>query len=136
MFQTFQHTESCTGHILINKGHGKWLKIVKLSLVWVLLNVVVLRIWWLQSDRLVQHGVHWPVVVVCAGVRNFCTFFIAFVPISCFKRLLLQKVIMGCKLLKISLKLLGMLNMYQCLLMLNMYQCLVIISFLFGSTSI
>ena len=47
--------------------------------------------------------------------------------VSCFKVVFLRKAIMGCKLLNISLKLLSMLNMYQCLF---------VISFIFGSTGL
>ena len=61
---------------------------------------------------------------VCVGVRNFWLFLIVFVPISCFKLAFLRKAIMSCKLLNISLKLLSMLNMCQCLF---------IISFIFDS---
>ena len=49
-----------------------------------------------------------------------------FVPISCFKRAFLRKAIMSCE-LDISLKL---------LLMFNMCQCLFIISSMFGSTEL
>ena len=48
-----------------------------------------------------------------------------FVAISCFKILFLQKVVMSCELLNISLKLLSIFNMCQCLF---------IIFFIFGST--
>ena len=64
-------------------------------------------------------------VVVSVGVRNFWFFLIVFVPISYFKLEFLRKAIIGCKLLNISLKLLSMLNMCQCLF---------IIFFIFGST--
>ena len=50
-----------------------------------------------------------------------------FVPISCFKLVFLWKAIAGFKLLHISLKLLSMSNMCQCLF---------IISFIFGSTGL
>ena len=84
------------------------------------------RLWtyWQQSDWLVYHWVHWP-MVVCVDVTNFLLFLIVFASINCFKFMLLRKAIMGCKLLKISLKL---------LLMLNKCQCLFIISFIFGRT--
>ena len=52
-------------------------------------------------------------------------FLIVFVPISCFKLVILRKAMMGCKLLNISLKLLSMLNMG-----------FLIISFIFGSTGL
>ena len=68
---------------------------------------------------------HWPGVVVCVDGRNFWLFLIVFVPINCFKLVFLWKAVMSCKLLNISLKL---------LLMVNMCQCLFIISFIFGST--
>ena len=48
-----------------------------------------------------------------------------FVIIRCFKLVFLRKAIMGCMMLNISLKLLSVLNMCQCLF---------IISFMFGST--
>ena len=60
-------------------------------------------------------------------MRNFWLFLIVFVPISCFKLVFLRKAIMSCKLLNISLKLLSMFNMCQCLF---------IISFMFGSTGL
>ena len=82
-----------------------------------------LRTRWQQSDLLIQHGVHQPLV----SVRNFWLFLIVFVPISCFKLVFLWKAIMGCKLLNISLKVQSMLNMCQCLF---------IISFIFGSTGL
>ena len=88
MFQTSQHTESCTWCTLVSR----W---------------------------------HWPAVVVCVGVRNFCLFLIVFVPISYFNLVFLRKAIMSCELLYISLKLLSIFNMWQCLF---------IISFMFGST--
>ena len=50
-----------------------------------------------------------------------------YVPISCFKFVFLRKAIMSCELLNISLKLLSMFNMCQCLF---------IISFMFGSTEL
>ena len=49
------------------------------------------------------------------------------IPISCFKLVFLRKAIMSCELLNISLKLLSMFNMCQCLF---------IISFMFGSTEL
>ena len=61
------------------------------------------------------------------GVGNSWLFFIVFVSISYFKLVFLQKAIMGCILLNVSLKL---------LLALNMYQCLFIISFIFSSTGL
>ena len=60
-------------------------------------------------------------------MRHFWLFLIVFVPINCFKLVFLQKSIMGCKLVSISLKV---------LLMLNVCQCLFIISFIFGSTGL
>ena len=50
-----------------------------------------------------------------------------FVPISCFKLVFLRKAIISCELLNISLKLLSMFNMCQCLF---------ITSFMFGSTEL
>ena len=58
---------------------------------------------------------------------NFWLFLIVFVPISCFKLTFLRKGIMGCESLNISLKLLSMFNMCQCLF---------IVSFMFGSTEL
>ena len=66
-------------------------------------------------------------VVVCADVRNFWLFLIVFVLISCFKLKFLRKGIMSWKLLNISLKLLSIFNMCQCLF---------IIFFMFGSTEL
>ena len=60
-------------------------------------------------------------------MRNFWLLLIAFVPISCFKLVLLWKAIMSCELLNISLKLLSVFNMCQCLF---------IISIMFGSTEL
>ena len=60
----------------------------------------------------------------CVGVRNFWLFLIVFVHISCFKLKFLRKAMMSCELLNISLKLLSMFNMCQCLFL---------ISFKFGS---
>ena len=54
-------------------------------------------------------------------------FLIVFVHISCFKLAFFTEVIMGYKSLNVSLKL---------LLILNMCQCLFIISFIFGSTGL
>ena len=65
--------------------------------------------------------------VVCVGVRIFWLFFIMFVPVGCFKLVFLRKAIMNCTLLKVSLKL---------LLMLNMSYFLLIVSFIFGSTGL
>ena len=65
-------------------------------------------------------------VVVCVGVRNFWLFLV-FVPISCFKLVFLQKAIISCGLLNISLKLLPRFNMCQCLF---------IIYFMFGSSEL
>ena len=58
-------------------------------------------------------------------MRNLWLFFIVFFPVSCFKLLFLRKAIISCELLNISLKLLSMFNMRQCLFF---------ISFMFGST--
>ena len=75
-------------------------------------------------------GVTWgtlTAVAVCVGVRFFWLFLIVFVPVSCFKLVFLWKVIMSCELLNISLKLMSMFNMCQCLF---------IMSFMFGSTEL
>ena len=66
-------------------------------------------------------------VVVCADVRNFWLVLIVFVLISCFKLEFLRKGIMSWKLLNISLKLLSIFNMCQCLF---------IIFFMSGSTEL
>ena len=57
-------------------------------------------------------------------MRNFWLFFIVFVPISCFKLVILRKTVMIYILLNVSLKPMWMLNMCQCLF---------IISFIFGN---
>ena len=59
-----------------------------------------------------KHGVHWPMVVGCGCMRNFWLFFV-FAPISSFKRT--RKAIKVCILFVVSLKLLLMFNMCQCL---------------------
>ena len=75
-------------------------------------------------------GVTWGTLTCgCCLCRcdTFLVFLILFVPISCFNLVFLRKDIMGCKLLNISLKLLSMCNIFQCLF---------IISFIFGSTGL
>ena len=74
-----------------------------------------------------EHGVHWSVVAVCVYVKTFWLLFILFIPISCFKFTFSLKATMGCTLLYVSLKL---------LLMPSMFQCLFIISFIFGNTGL
>ena len=74
-------------------------------------------------------GVTWGTLTCSCLCRceKFWLFLIVFVPVSCFKLVFLWKVIMSCELLNISLKLMSMFNMCQCLL---------IMSFMFGSTEL
>ena len=62
-------------------------------------------------------GVTWGTLTCSCLCRceKFWLFLIVFVPVSCFKLVFLRKVIMNCKLLNISSKLLLMFNTCQCL---------------------
>ena len=91
-----------------------------------LVNAVILRICWQESDQLRSMG-YIDLWLLCVYVKTFWLLFILFIPISCFKFTFSRKATMGCTLLYVSLKL---------LLMLSMFQCLFIISFIFGNTGL
>lgn len=91
-----------------------------------LVNAVILRICWQESDQLRSMG-YIDLWLLCVYVKTFWLLFILFIPISCFKFTFSLKATMGCTLLYVSLKL---------LLMPSMFQCLFIISFIFGNTGL
>ena len=91
-----------------------------------LVNAVILRICWQESDQLRSMG-YIDLWLLCVYVKTFWLLFILFIPISCFKFTFSRKATMGCTLLYVSLKL---------LLMLSIFQCLFIISFIFGNTGL